>query len=313
VCENQDDEIVGCVSNIPLAYEFDNQPLVGATSRSLVVDTRYRPYSYSLLGCFFNQKNVDVFVNTTVNEKASKLHEVFQALQVPAGVWDQSAFWITNYSGFAASLLARRELRRSRALSHPLSAGLFLKDALGGNRLRIPQDSTDVGFCEQFDDRFDVFWEMLRKTGTGRLLATRSREVLNWHFKHALSGSKVWIVTASEGAELSAYAIFCRQDNPEVGLERVRLIDFQALPGQIGLLEPILHRALRRCQKEGVHMLEAIGFASNKRRIIDSINPQSRKLTSWRFFYKANEPGLAEKLKDPKVWDPTGFDGDSSL
>ena len=89
-----------------MPYEFDNQPLVAATSRSLVMDTRYRSYSYSLLSHFFKQKNVDIFLNTTVNEKALKLQEVFQASPVPAGVWDQSAFWITDYVGFAVSLAA---------------------------------------------------------------------------------------------------------------------------------------------------------------------------------------------------------------
>jgi hypothetical protein len=190
---------------------------------------------------------------------------------------------------------------------------LFLKDSLAGNALRIPRDSGEASFREQFDDSFDAFWEKLRKSSSGRLLATRSREVLEWHFKDALAHGKVWVVTANTGAELSAYGTFCRQDNPEVGLKRVRLIDFQALPGHVGLLEPILYRALRRCQSEGVHMLEAIGFASNKRRIIESMRPHSRKLTSWRFFYKANEPSLAESLKHPQAWDPTGFDGDSSL
>jgi amino acid adenylation domain-containing protein len=313
VCENGDNEIVGCVSNIPLPYEFDNQPVVATTSRSLVMDTRYRPYSYSLLNYFFKQKNVDIFLNTTVNEKALKLQQVFQASPVPAGVWDQSAFWITDYVGFTASLAARREMGGPTALTYPMSAGLFLKDALAGKALRIPQDSTQTEFCEQFDDRFDVFWDRFRKSSSGRLLATRTRDVLEWHFKHAFSRGKVWIVTVADGADLAAYGIFYRQDNPEFGLKRMRLVDFQTLQGRTELLKPILYAALRRCQREGVHMLEAIGFSSEKRRLIDSMRPHSRKLASWRFFYKANDKRLADKLTDAQAWDPTGFDGDSSL
>ena len=313
VCENGNNEIVGCVSNIPLPYEFDNRPLVAATSRSLVMDTRYRPYSYSLLSHFFKQKNVDIFLNTTVNEKALKLQEAFQALPVPAGVWDQSAFWITDYVGFAASLVARREMDGHMALNYSVSAGLFLKDVLAGKALRIPKDSTEVEFCEQFDDRFDIFWEIIRRGSSGRLLATRTRDVLDWHFKHAFARRKVWLVTANTGDNLSAYGIFYRQDNPEFGLKRVRLVDFQTLEGRTEMLKPIIYSAVRRCQREGIHMLEAIGFSSEKRRIIDSMRPHSRRLASWRFFYKANEKCLAEKLTNADAWDPTGFDGDSSL
>ena len=61
VCENADNEIVGSVGNIPLTYELGDQTLQVATSRSLVVDSRYRLYSFVLLGQFFNQKDVDLF------------------------------------------------------------------------------------------------------------------------------------------------------------------------------------------------------------------------------------------------------------
>src|SRR5262245_49003608 len=37
VCENDQGEIVGSIGNIPLAFEFQNRPVVTATSRGLVV------------------------------------------------------------------------------------------------------------------------------------------------------------------------------------------------------------------------------------------------------------------------------------
>jgi hypothetical protein len=36
-------------------------------------------------------------------------------------------------------------------------------------------------------------------------------------------------------------------------------------------------------------------------------------MPSWRFYYKACEPQLAEALKAPEVWAPSSFDGDASL
>jgi hypothetical protein len=93
----------------------------------------------------------------------------------------------------------------------------------------------------------------------------------------------------------------------------MRLVDFQSLDGNSELLLPLLCHALARCRREGIHMLEAIGFPPEKQRVIDSLLPNWRNLESWLYFYKAAKRQLAECLKDPQVWDPSCFDGDASL
>lgn len=313
VCENEDRQIVGCIANIPLRYEFGHRSLIAATSRSFVVDSRYRCYAFLLLSYFFTQKNVDLFVNTTVNAKASLLQGLFRALRVPSGTWNRSSFWITDYRAFASSLLSRKEISAGKTVSYPLSAGLFLRDLVAGRALRSRRNGTQVEFCTQFDDRFETFWQRVRRDSSGHLLATRSQEVLDWHFKHALAKKKAWVTTIGAGKELAAYAIFCRQDNPSLQLKRMRLVDFQTSPGQTELLKPMLLSAVERCQQEGIHMLEAIGFGSDKKRMIDSLAPHCRELGSWRYFYKTNDHDLAASLQDPQVWDTTCFDGDASL
>jgi leucyl-tRNA synthetase len=60
-------------------------------------------------------------------------------------------------------------------------------------------------------------------------------------------------------------------------------------------------------------MLEAMGFSVEKQRVIDSTAPHYRELGAWRYFYKAEDKRLAERLRDPEVWDPCCFDGDASL
>ena len=313
VCENADGEIVGSVANIPLAYELEGRPLIAATSRALVMDSAYRSHSFWLLGKFFSQKDVDLFVNTTVNAKAAKLQEAFRALRVPTGAWDRSAFWVTNYRAFAASLMARKGMAGVTSLSYPLSAGLLMRDTLAGNALWRRHNGVRAQFCTEFDERFDIFWERMRSQRPLQLLATRSRQVLDWHFRHALASNKAWLQTVTKKDELAAYAILCRQDNPSYELQRMWLVDFQALPGQMELLRPILASALQRCHHEGVHMLEAMGFNAEKQRVIDSTAPHYRELGAWRYFYKPKDEQLAESLRNPEVWDPCCFDGDASL
>jgi hypothetical protein len=313
VCEDEEGKIVGSVCNIPLAYEFGKRRLVTATSRALVLETRYRPYAFTLLSQFFRQNNVDLFLNTSVNDRALKLQHLFRALRVPTGNWERSAFWITNYQGFTASLLARKEITGGQVLNYPLSVGLFVRDKLAGRDLPVKSREGEAEFCSQFDSRFDAFWQSIRKSCAGCLLADRSRDVLDWHYKHALKNEQAWVLTVTDHSGLSAFAIFCREDKPSLQLKRLRLVDFQSHSGKMELLRPILFRALERCQSEGIHMLEAFGFAPQKQQVLDSMNPHYRELSSWRYFYKVREPHLAATLSDPQVWDPSCFDGDSSL
>jgi len=313
VFENEDNEIVGHIANIPLLYELGDRKLIVTASRAVVVDARYRSYSFQLLSQFFRQKQVDLYLATTVNAQAIKAYEIFRASRVPAGAWNQTAFWITNYRGFSASLLAIKEVRGTRGLSYPLSAGLFLRDTLTGRLTKTHCSGDESSFCTGFDDRFEDFWRDLRRNFPGRLLANRSRQTLEWHFKYPLASDRAWVLTANQGKRLAAYAIFFRRDSPAFCLKRMRLVDFQSLDGNSDLLLPLLCHALARCRREGIHMLEAIGFPPEKQRIIDSLSPNWRKLESWLYFYKAAQRPLADCLKDPQVWDPSCFDGDASL
>jgi len=60
-------------------------------------------------------------------------------------------------------------------------------------------------------------------------------------------------------------------------------------------------------------MLELIGLPPALEQIVARTAPYRRRLDSWMYFYKANRPALEEKLKSPEVWEPSLFDGDSSL
>lgn len=313
VLENAEKQIVGYVGNIPLHYELQGQQLIVSTSRSWVVDSRYRSYSLLLLERYFAQKHVDLFINSTVNSQAYSAYSVFETSRVPVGVWDESVFWITHAQGFIASFLTMKAIPLAKPLSYALSLGLLLQKDLRRRRFRDHQNGVEINSCVNFDDRFDTFWESLKRNKSQVLLGVRTREMLEWHFKYALLQNKVWILAVSLASQVRAYAIFRRQDNPRFGLKRMRLVDFQALDENIGLLVPILSWALNKCQDEGTHMLEIVGLDDAKKNVIATLASRRRKLPSWHYFYSARNERLAASLKDPKVWDPSDFDGDSSL
>jgi len=313
VLEDEDRTIVGSLGNIPLFYEFEGQRLLASVAHAWVTDIRYRSYSLLLLEQYFSQKAVDLFLNATVGPLASESFAVFESLPAPVGAWDRSAFWITNYQGFVESWLETKSFPFAKPLSYALSVGLLVKETLARRRLREYDPGLKVELCSAVDGRFDIFWDALRKINVHRLVAVRTREVLEWHFKYALQQNKALILAVGEGSEISAYGIFRRYDNSTFGLRRIRLIDFQTLDGNTAALVSMLAWTMERCRREGIDMVESIGFCTDKENVIRRFAPNQRELPSWLYFYKTRDTSLASRLNDPNVWDPSQFDGDASL
>jgi hypothetical protein len=325
VLETGEGAISGYLGNIPLNYELEGKTLLAATTRAWVVDTPYRTYSPLLLGTYFQQPNVDLFLSTTVNAQSAPAYGIFKGIPVPTGAWDRTLFWITHYQGFVESFLRNQRLmegpfRKSvglmaKSLSYPLSLGVFLRDQLKNTRFPEKRVEGKVVACPAFDDRFETFWQAQRVKQCNRLLAVRSRETLEWHFKFALLQNAAWIYAVENESGLAAYAVFLRYDYQPIGLTRARLVDFQYLEQEKApaFLTAMLQAARDRCRKESIHMLELVGLAPELEQELERASPRQRSLSNWLYFYKTNNPSLTAKLKNPAVWDPSLFDGDSSL
>lgn len=313
VLENAGGGISGYLGNIPLTCEFQGRKLLAATTRAWVVDEDARSYALLLVATYFKQTNVDLFLNTSVNAEAAQAFSSFQGIRVPVGDWDRSLFWITHYPGFAESLLRQKGAPLVGPLSYPLGAGAFVMDRLQGRGFH--GDTVAVTSCPGFDGRFDAFWAALQQKKSHLLMGVRSREVLEWHFKYALISGAAWIYAAEENSRLVAYSVFDRQDYHPVGLTRMRLTDFQCLDEERSpvFLRAMLRTAMERCRRESFHMLELTGLSPKLEKAVEAGAPHRRHLSNWRYFYKANRPWLAEKLKSPSVWEPSFYDGDSSL
>jgi hypothetical protein len=254
VLEDGEGAIVGYLGNIPLDYEFEGKRLLVATTRAWVVDTPYRSYSPLLLATYFQQSNVDLFLSTTLNSQSEPVYSNFGTIRVPVGRWDRTLFWITHYPGFTESFLRKRSISMARAMSYPLAVGLSLYDQLRGSRVRRNAAAPMVSTVAAFDDRFDAFWEALRNKKRNVLLAVRSKEALEWHFRTPLAHGAAWIYVVEGGPGLTAYSVFLRDDYPEIGLTRMRLVDFQCLGRETAphLLAAMLHAAMDRCRRGSI-------------------------------------------------------------
>lgn len=318
VLETENRNIEGWVGNVPSAYQFQGRRLYAATPESWLVDVRQRGYGIFILKRLLRQKDVHLFVTSNASAVSDAVSPCLGFSRVPVGAWDKSAFWITNYPGLAKIVLKMKSVPLAAAIAYPVSAALLCWNRCndgwtnaGWTRRRSP--ITEIERCWEFDSRFDDFWEELQRQNENVLLAVRSRETLTWHFRSSLMQKSLWILAAQEGSRLTAYAIFDRQDTPAIGLQRVRLVDFQALKGAESALQSALSWMLHKCREDGIHMLEISGCWLSRPGLPRIVAPFHRTMPSWRYHYKATDPKLSAMLTNPRVWFPSCFDGDASL
>ena len=302
--------IVGFLGNIPISSHWKGREIVGASLHGFCMDTSHRGHGLLLLDRLQNSESpVQYVIGSTANVGSSKVLDRAGIARVPAGDWENAAFWITNYRGFLKSVFAKKQW--PTPLSFPASAALAIRDKL--LKRSWPQQRHQFRVCTEFDERFDAFWQELQRTYPHRFLSNRSRDVLEWHFKNSLAQNRTWVVAYEKDSRILACAIFQRCDSDELNLKRIRLIDFQMLDGDSEVLVSALAWALRRCQEEDIHMLEACGFRPEKQSVINRLAPHLRRLPSWLYYYKARRGELEKILQNPDVWDPSQFDGDATL
>ena len=259
---------------------------------------------------YLNQSCVDLFLNTTVNGSAAGAFSVFGSERIPVGDWGRAAFFITGYRAFAESALRIRQSWQPRLLSYPVALALYVKARF--TTRRIPGSEIPVEFSRNFDERFDAFWEALSRDSE-TLLAVRNCAVLQWHFSASLARNELWVLTVAQNHAIQAYGIFQRRDEPEFGLKRMRLVDFQALHSRAEFSAAILRRALDQCRAHGIQALENVGCDLENTRVFDRFAPYRRKLSGWSSFYLSRRTELAESLRNPAAWAPSSYDGDSSV
>ena len=309
------DKIVGYCGNIPTRYELDGRQLTAACGYSWVTDPAYSAYSILLLHEYLRQENAAMCISTTAGPISYKAHVALGAVPIPAGAWERSAVWITSYSGFVASWLGRKKCPAPQVFSYPVSAALYARDALrqrGGRKTSGVNGHVEIECCEQFDERFDEFWQVLRAENPRRLLAERSRRALEWHFRYLLQEKNLWIATVREKSSLCAYGIFGQLSNKADEQKRVVLIDFQSAAGKTNLFYPILEWALQRCASEGFHLFQTIGLCPSGIGDVSALAPYTIRQET-RPLYKALNTSLSAKLNDPGVWSLSLFDGDATV
>jgi hypothetical protein len=311
VLENDGGTIVGTFSNIPIAYTYRQTPLVAAVASAWACDEAWRPSSMELICRFFAQKNVDFFLDTTANDVAAKIMKAFGARQVSAAACDEVLFWITNYNGAVASLLRRKAIPAAGLVSPVAGTALRLVD-WWKNRGRPCPVSGRVNILDDFDERFDGFWNAIQSSSE-KLLAVRDRATLRWHFQFSLSRGTATLLALEDQGQLAGYAVLIRQDEPTSRLRRLRVADLQVLNNEPAHVETLLGQALKYAEKQRIHIVEVIGQEASKRSVLKRFSPRQRALPAWAYWCKSTNRNIRGELYEPPTWDASPYDGDASL
>lgn len=309
-------DIVGYFGNIPTSYELNGKRMIAASAHSWVVAPEYRGYSLLLLHEYVRQTHADLLISNTVTRASCQPLTSLGLTPVPVGTWDSSSVWITTHVAFVNSWFARKKYPLRRVLSRPVSLALFARDIVKKESIRHKSryDCNINLECQyDFDDRFDSLWEAIRVENPNTLLAVRSRAILEWHFQQAIREKRLWVVTATEGSCISAYAIFLLKRSSGDGVQRLVFVDFQARKGLEHLFHGLLTYALHKCHRDGIHLLQTTGSFVKGIGDVRHLAAYRLRQAAWSYWYKPLHRTLDHVLSDPGVWAPSLFDGDASL
>lgn len=311
-----DSQIVGYMGSIPILYHYGNRALLAAATSRLVVEPAYRAFTIGLMGSFYRQKNIDLFLNTTAIEPVGKLAKAFHAETLPQKDYETVLFWVLDARHFANALA-----RKFGVGGMMLAAGEFFGSGAlwaektirgrsprnGPNKFRV----TEIPVSE-IDEDFETLW--LRKLAEKpRLLADRSPAQLRWHFTIPGSQHNTKILRCELHGRLMGYGVVRRGIEHETSLHRCGLVDLIVENDDPAAIKALAIGAYEYAKRAGCHVFEVLGFPGLVRQILLEWRPYFRKYPACPFFFKGSDPALHKSLAAEDVWYACPYDGDTTL
>jgi len=313
-----EEKIVGYLGNIPLRYWCQSKPLLVAASRGFAVDPEYREHTLKLIAAFYSQKTPSILLSTTANKVAAKVYKLARSEPLPYADYDESLFWVTSSEGFLSAMFQHLCVpcivaRIAAFLAQPaLSIWLNLRGH--GPRHRQWSSELTILRADEIGSEFDELWERKQVELSQTLLADRSSASLRWHFGHSgAMARQAQILVARQNKSLVGYIVLIRMDSQAIGLKRYCVADLFVENDTPEVIDALLELAYTTARKNGIHMVEWVGFPERVRTRFTATAPLMRKLSSCPFWYKAIHLENLPNLDLPEAWYASLFDGDGSL
>ena len=308
--------IVGYLGSIPLLYQYGDRRLTAAVATGFVVEPAYRGMGLRLLGAFYQQRNVDLFLNTTAIESVGRLTKGFRADPLPQQDYDTVLFWVLSARGFAKAVVKKLGINGGIGRTAGILGSLAVKTEtiVSGRRLGRVKEGFRVTehAVSEIGDSFEGLWQR-QFAGKPRLMADRSPATLRWHFTIPGDRSQTKVFCCHAAGELKGYAIVRIGEDRETGMIRCGLADLLVEKDDPAVIRALLSAAFGAARKSRSHVFEVLGFPGGLRQMLMKAKPYTRKYPACPFFFKAKQRDFHAALAAEDAWYATPFDGDTSL
>ena len=313
------DKVVGFLGNVSRSYVLGEVKLKAMAARGWVVEPAFRNATVLLLSKYLNQKNVDILLNSSSNDKAYHVFDKMGSRTVPLDVYSKLLFWVTHRRNFIASIVGYLEFPMALGKLVVEFGGLLsllpvtLMDYFMNKKMKFLTNRFELKIIHPnlIGSDFDLLWESKRKEHRC-LLADRSSELLKWHFSK--EEFKIHIICCYKQGDLIGYLAVAKLKNGKTDFLRHVIIDLIVLNNSKLVIEFLLAAAYKFSRSEKVVSLELLGFTEEVREVVKDMKALGRKSFPTPFTYKlVNKQLPVDLFAQKSTWYPSLFDGDSSL
>jgi hypothetical protein len=308
--------IVGYLASISSTYRFGGKTLTAVVGSGFVAEPAYRAHTVRLMGAFYAQKSVDLYVSTTAVEATGKIACAFGCVPMPQKDYETIMFWVLRPYPFIQTVMKKLQIKPGLArLLGPLgAAGVGMDKLLRGRRPRGSASGFTVNEIKpsEIGEEFEDLWIEKQREGS-RLLADRSLEYMRWHYDVPCDRSKTAFLCCRKQGKLLGYLVIRDEAGQTNGTRRSLVADMFVKQDDPEVIRTLIAAAYKHAKRAGSHVLEVQGFPAGIRRLCAQWNPYTRSFPATPFYYKGATPELHKTLSDPEAWYGTPFDGDTTL
>ena len=308
--------VVGYLASISSLYHFGGKTLTAVVGSGFVAEPAYRAHTVRLMGAFYAQKPVDLYISTTAVEVTGKIACAFGCVPMPQPDYETILFWVLRPYPFIQTVLKKLQIKPALSPFVGVLGSLALRiDKL--LRRRWPRGSAkDLSVSEikpsEIGEEFETLWNEKLSEET-RLLADRSVEFLHWHYDVPADRSRTSVLCCRKNGQLVGYLAIRDETGVAKNLRRSTVSDMIVKQDNPEVVQTLIAAAYKHARKAGSDVFEVQGFPAGIRRLYAQWNPYSRTFTVTPFYYKGASPALHQTLADGALWYGTPFDGDTTL
>ena len=304
--------IVGYLGNLVKEYNYKDEKIIIAFLHGWVVDKKYRLEAVLLFRKFFNQENIQIFMNTTANEATANIWSKNTAKKIPLKNFQNILFIILDLEKFIDSFFEYKKIKMNKFIKKIIlqSFKIFFSNKISYWKKLDANLRTNLN--NVIDKKFDQFWNSYKIDCENYLLLSRSTNWIKWHFQKKIDDNDAWIISLNDNNKLLGYAICSDTSNNKINLKRISIVDLVSLGDNEKVYLSLIKKCILEAKKRNYHTVEFIGYKKLKREIFSKFKPFKRKL-AFPFFYKSKNQTYENFLKKDEIWDPSLIDGDAFL